>query len=63
MGANNYVNALGLQSSGKVIIGGNFNNINGILRNYIAHNTDGSVDTNFNAQLADGKCKLFGSYT
>ncbi|MGI8641293.1 MAG: hypothetical protein ACR2MG_15270 [Pyrinomonadaceae bacterium] len=37
-----------LQADGKILVGGNFNNINGIFRSAIARlNTDGSVDTTF----------------
>jgi uncharacterized delta-60 repeat protein len=47
-GLNSNVNALGLQSDGKIIIGGNFTSYNGTSRPYLARiNTDGSLDTSF----------------
>ena len=37
-----------LQSDGKIIIGGSFNNVDGVGRNHIARlNTDGTLDTSF----------------
>jgi uncharacterized delta-60 repeat protein len=52
-GASGGVNALGLQSNGQVIVGGNFTTMNGIPLNYLARlNTNGSVDTSFNAIIA-----------
>jgi uncharacterized delta-60 repeat protein len=48
-GANNYVFTTTIQSSGKIIIGGNFTTYNGTARSRIARlNTDGTLDTNFN---------------
>jgi len=45
-----YVYAIGLQSDGRIIVGGTFTAINGVSRNYLARlNSDGSLDTNFNA--------------
>ena len=47
-----YVLALGLQSDGKVIIGGTFAAVNGVPRNFLARlNTDGSLDASFNSGL------------
>lgn len=47
-GANDAVWAVALQQDGKVLIGGNFTNVNGVPRNRIARlNRDGSVDTSF----------------
>jgi uncharacterized delta-60 repeat protein len=55
VGANNYVNALGLQSNGKVIIGGMFTTVSNTPRNYLARlDTDGSLDMSFDALLANG---------
>ncbi len=50
LGANNAVNALAVQPDGKVLIGGNFSNYNGIDRRGIARvNSDGSLDLSFNS--------------
>jgi uncharacterized delta-60 repeat protein len=47
--------AIGLQSDGRIIVGGYFTSLNGIPRNYIARlNTNGSVDTAFDAGIAVG---------
>ena len=54
-GANSTVNAMGLQSSGKIVVGGSFTSINNSNLNYLARlNTDGSVDASFNALIQDG---------
>lgn len=48
-GADNRVYTLALQSNGKVVIGGLFQNFNGIGRNRIARlNANGTLDTGFN---------------
>jgi len=48
LGADGTVRAITVQLDGKVLIGGDFTQINGVTRNYIARlNTDGSVDTTF----------------
>jgi uncharacterized delta-60 repeat protein len=48
-GTNGVVQAVGVQSNGKVVIAGDFTTVNGVGRNYIARlNSDGSVDTSFN---------------
>jgi uncharacterized delta-60 repeat protein len=48
-GANGFVQAIAVQSDGKVLIGGRFTAINGATRNRIARlNADGSFDTGFN---------------
>ena len=40
--------AVAVQPDGKVLIGGDFNHVNGQPRNYLARlNTDGSLDTTF----------------
>ena len=53
--ANGYVDAIGLQSNGQIIVGGNFTALNGGTRNYLARlNADGSVDTNFDAGIGLG---------
>jgi len=47
-GTNGSVNALALQSDGKVIITGNFTKVNGVDRRYIARlRADGSLDSSF----------------
>ena len=43
-----YVSAVGLQSDGKIVVGGQFTSINGVARTNIARlNSDGSLDTSF----------------
>ena len=52
-GQNAQAFALGLLSTGKILVGGVFSTINGISRNCLALlNPDGSVDTTFDAGLA-----------
>ncbi|RTY76280.1 T9SS type A sorting domain-containing protein [Flavobacterium sp. LS1R10] len=47
-GFNNYVNAIFVQSDGKILVGGNFTSYNGASQNYITRlNVDGSRDTSF----------------
>jgi uncharacterized delta-60 repeat protein len=55
-GANGAVQAIVCQTDGRVVIGGSFNNVDGITRNNIARlMTDGSLDTSFNpGSGADG---------
>jgi uncharacterized delta-60 repeat protein len=54
-GAGSSLSALGLQSSGQVIIAGTLTSQNGSNLNCIARlNTDGSVDGSFNALIQDG---------
>lgn len=49
IGANKTVNSLAMQADGKIIAGGDFTNIVGSTRFYVARlNTNGSVDTTFN---------------
>ena len=70
------VYSLDIQSNGKVVIGGNFSNIAGAIANSMARlNTDGSMDTQFNAGSGansdvrsvliqtDGKPVVAGSFT
>lgn len=53
--ANDVVRALAIQSDGRVLLGGNFTAINGVVANHVARlNTDGSVDTAFAANLGAG---------
>ncbi len=50
-GANNWVNTLGIQNDGRIVIGGYFTMYNGIARNHIARlNVDGSLDSTFNTE-------------
>lgn len=50
IGPNMMVIALAIQSDGKILVGGNFNYFNGILKNVIVRlNTDGSLDPTFDA--------------
>jgi uncharacterized delta-60 repeat protein len=47
-GPNGGVNALAIQTNGKIVIGGFFTQVNGTNRNYVARlNPDGSVDNSF----------------
>ena len=77
--ANAVINAIALQADGKILVGGGFtalrpNDEVGFNRNYIARlNTDGTVDTPFNANpnasvravavQADGKILIGGGFT
>ncbi len=48
-GPDRRVNTFAIEPDGQIIIGGDFNLVNGILRNYIARlNSDGSLDATFN---------------
>ncbi len=54
-GSSPVVEALAVQSDGKVLIGGWFGSVNGTARNQIARlNTDGSLDTSYGASLSGG---------
>ena len=69
--------SMAIQNDGKVIIGGNFNRVNGVTRNFIARlNADGSLETNFQNGLSgangairsvvvqsDGKVLMGGIFT
>jgi uncharacterized delta-60 repeat protein len=47
-GANGNVNAIALQSNGKIIIGGDFTTVNGVTHNRVARlNADGTLDATF----------------
>ncbi|HEY0604683.1 MAG TPA: hypothetical protein VGD58_17325 [Herpetosiphonaceae bacterium] len=49
-GANDWVKTLALQRDGRIVIGGQFTQFNGVARPYLARlNTDGSLDTTFAA--------------
>jgi uncharacterized delta-60 repeat protein len=75
-GFSDYVNAIVVQSDGKILVGGNFTSYSGVSRNRIIRlNTDGSVDssfvigTGFNGYIQslilqpDGKIIGSGSFT
>jgi uncharacterized delta-60 repeat protein len=75
-GANSYIYALAVQPDGKVLAGGSFTAMNGVVRSSIARlNSDGSLDTSFTAAVAassyvwsmalqsDGKVLVGGSFT
>ena len=58
-GADNTVNAIAIQSDGKIIIGGNFTSYNGTARNYIARlDSGGRLDTGFNPGIIAGTTSL-----
>ena len=75
-GANDIVNAVSVQSDGKILIGGAFTSYNDVLRNRISRlNIDGSLDGTFNpgtgsdgivyriAVQSDGKILIGGAFT
>ena len=54
LGANDTVRAIAIQSDGRILIGGDFTNVNGTALNRIARlNSDGSLDTNFTANVTN----------
>ena len=74
VGGLNTVNAIAVQSDGKILIGGDFTNVLGVARNRIARlNTDGTLDTAFDpnasgevltiAVQTDGKILAGGRFT
>ncbi len=55
-GADDSIQGVALQSDGKVLIGGNFANYNGVGRNRLARlNSNGSLDTSFVSGLANDR--------
>lgn len=53
--ANDIVRALAIQPDGRVVLGGNFTTINGVVASHVARlNVDGSVDTAFAANAGKG---------
>jgi uncharacterized delta-60 repeat protein len=79
LGTNNtlqgWVNAVGVQPDGKIVIGGGFTNVNGVERDRIARlNSDGSLDAAFSpnsgadgsvnavARQGDGKLVIGGTF-
>lgn len=52
LGEDTVVSSLNLQSDDRIIVGGEFTNIGGLSRSYLARlNTDGTADTAFNANI------------
>ena len=75
-GANLTIQTIALQPDGKVLVGGDFTNFNGVARNRLARlNSDGSLDASFNpgtgannsvrafAVLSNGKILVGGLFT
>jgi len=75
-GFNNAVRAVGIQSDGRILVGGNFTTYNGTTQNYITRlNSDGTRDTSFTigtgfdgtlntiAIQSDGKILVGGYFT
>lgn len=77
-GFDDVVNAIGIQSDGKIVAGGGFLNLNGNARNFLVRiNSDGTEDTSFYTNLgtafnntvtgvtvqADGKILVSGVFT
>ncbi len=55
LGANAAVRAIALQTDGRILIGGDFTSVNGVFLNHVARlNADGSLDTNFTANVGVG---------
>ena len=55
LGANDTVRAIVIQIDGDILIGGDFTNVNGVALNRVARlNTDGTLDTNFVANVGAG---------
>ena len=54
-GFDGYVNAVAVQSDGKIVVVGGFNSINGTASSYIARlNADGTPDTTFSTNIGSG---------
>lgn len=52
--ANSDIYAMAVQADGKILMGGNFTTVGGVVRNYIARlNADGSLDAGFNPNAAN----------
>ena len=55
MGANDTVRAIAIQSDGRIVIGGDFTNVNAVNLNHIARlNSDGTLDGTFTANVGVG---------
>jgi uncharacterized delta-60 repeat protein len=54
LGANDTVRAIAIQNDGRILIGGDFTNVNGVILNHVARlNSDGSLDINFTANFTN----------
>ena len=52
MGANDTVRAITIQNDGRILIGGDFTNVNGTVLNHVARlNSDGTLDATFTANV------------
>ena len=61
---NGQVQAIAVQSDGKIIIGGSFTQVGGVFRNRIARlNPDGSLDTGFNPNVGNGTVLAIAIHT
>ena len=59
VGPSGEVDALAIQSDGKIVIVGHFGSVNGITRNGVARlRSDGSLDTSFNSTIVGGNTGL-----
>jgi uncharacterized delta-60 repeat protein len=55
MGASDAVRAIAIQIDGRILIGGDFTNVNGVILNHIARlNPDGTLDANFTSNVVAG---------
>ena len=55
LGASDTVRAIAIQNDGRILIGGDFTNVNGVALNHIARlNTDGSLDATFTNNIGVG---------
>jgi uncharacterized delta-60 repeat protein len=78
LSASDAVRAIAVQNDGRILIGGDFTNVDGVALNHIARlNADGTVDTNFTAGVgvgangtvnaitlqADGRIVVVGQFT
>jgi uncharacterized delta-60 repeat protein len=59
-GADDWIDAIALQSDGRIIIGGSFTTVNGVSRSRIARlNPDGSLDTSFQDSLVGANSGVY----
>ena len=72
--ANDWIYSIAMQSDGKIIMGGRFTTVGGVIRNHIARlNADGTLDTGFDPDVndwvytialqSDGKILIGGYFT
>ena len=55
LGANNTVRAIAIQNDGRILLGGDFTNVNGVNLNHVARlNSDGTLDAAFAANVGAG---------